>query len=154
MIRHIRLAALAALIAISACVTAAPANTEHGRFKVGVGNLVTVLNLAGVNDTTKHATAWIPMQPGVGLTLVADGTLAGSWKIETTTNPLAQTATAPADDPADITSGFSPTISTVVGDGGATAKQFVQIAGVQSGYLRVSFTPTSGTGGIRVHMGY
>lgn len=150
-----KLLLLAALCGALGCAAMAPKpEPHHGPLKVGVGNLVTVLNLTGINDTAKHATQWIPVQSGMGLTLVADGTLAGSWKIETTTNPLAQSAIAPADDPADITSGFSPTIATVTGAGDTTAKQFTQVSGVQSGFLRVSFTPTSGTGGIRVHMGF
>lgn len=115
----------------------------------------TVLNKTAVTGTV--VSEWYRSEPavGIGAELVADGTLVGDWKIETSISPLAIPGTLAAgtkDDPSNVTTDFSPSIAHVAGDGGVTAQQVVFVEGKRTAAYRFTFTYSSGAGDVRVHV--
>lgn len=86
-----------------------------------------------------------PKQPNVnvGLTLstLASSTLAGTWKVYVSNNShLVASADARW---ADISSAFSPAIA---GQLSGSSDQYIQLGPVYARAIRVTFTPTSGSG--------
>lgn len=159
--------ALLLLLVLTASTCATP---ESGGARMGAAAPVipqpglVVLMDATVTTTTPavSAYAFIGRQQQLGMQLVTTGTLAGSWKVEVSCSPTAVTtqntdpttsAATPTiaalnDDPSDITSAFSPTIGTVSSGG---SSQYVQCAPLNAGYVRATFTATSGSGQARVN---
>lgn len=96
----------------------------------------------------------------VSFVLVANGTLDGAWKVEVSndvTGPgtgiteLGQPATAGVW--VDITAAFVPAIVAVAHGTVATQTQYIQCNPLGARAVRVTFTPTAGTGNVQVIVG-
>lgn len=179
-LRFLALFAFVAALA-PACATAPPAppdasgprfraaalsNTESASPAIGYpAKTLTVLLDRTVSDTTPQVSRYWYVgggQNAIGLQLVTTGTLQGTWKVEVSCSPTAidtystapstgsgpPTVTAVNDDASDITSAFSPTIASVT----AASSQYVQAAPLYAGYIRATFTPTTGSGHARVNL--
>jgi hypothetical protein len=163
--------ALALVVSSSACATAP--ETAHGpRIHAAAADTqpttprvadLQVLMDNSVTDTTPSVSNYKLVNKGlVGMQLVTTGTLQGAWKIEVSCSPtavvtvntdtrtqgLSPTIAAANDDPSDITSAFSPSIAAVT----TASSQYVQLDALAAGYLRVTFTATSGSGRARVNL--
>jgi len=145
-----------------------PAEPQHAAFRVGAALAqpgLIVLSDITVTDTTPAVSPYgfIGRQSALGMQLVTTGTLAGAWKVEVSCSPTAvvtantdpttsaatPTLAAVNDDPSDITTAFTPTIAAVLTGG---TSQYVQCSPLNAGYVRATFTATSGSGHARINM--
>lgn len=177
-LKSLRFFGLLALLALTfqACATTPPTpETSAGpRFHAAAADVApdTAYRAAGlvvlmdkaIADTTPAVSryAFIGRQNTLGMQLVTTGTLVGAWKIEVSCSPTAIDTLNPGpssasgrpvisavnDDPSDITSAFSPTIAAVT----TASSQYVQASPLNAGYVRATFTATSGSGNARVNL--
>lgn len=163
-----------ALIAPACATTAPTVETSAGpRFHAAAADvapdaayraagLIVLMDTAVANTTPAVSRyAFIGRQNTLGMQLVTTGTLVGAWKIEVSCSPTAVDTLNPApssssvrpiitavnDDPSDITSAFTPSIAAV----SAASSQYVQASPLNAGYVRATFTATSGSGQARVN---
>ena len=107
------------------------------------------VQIAGTTDPVK--TAWLPLAGAepVGVHLVATGTLKGAWRIFATCSPTA--AAGVNEDAIGIENLLTAALQPVVAASNAPDIQFAQCPRLNAGFLQVVFTPTTGTGEVRVH---
>jgi hypothetical protein len=99
-----------------------------------------------VSDTNPVNTGWMP-HDGFQFSAVlgVTGTLAGTWKIEAS---LASDNSNPVDVTAALQS--VTTGSAIVNPSGSPLAQFVQAEKIVAGSIRITFTPSSGSGIVQV----
>jgi starvation-inducible outer membrane lipoprotein len=176
--KHARIFALVAFVAFtaSACATCPPtadaatgpsfraASADPTPAPTSRASGLIVLMDATVTNTTPAVSpyAFVGHQSTLGMQLVTTGNLQGDWKIEVSCSPTAvatanldpntrdvtPTLAAVNDDPSDITSAFTPSIASVT----TASSQYVQASPLNAGYVRATFTATSGSGHARVNL--
>jgi hypothetical protein len=126
--------------------------------RYGDGNDQVALS-AAVSGTTVSPFGYLDSRDILfwGLQLLTDGTVVGSWKIEVSQDSTPAVAMGAVEygqasgqtgDWTDITALWTPTIVAVTVTAG-TKNQYVEKADFGGRKIRISFTPTSGSGNAR-----